>query len=80
MCKPAIVKECEKNLKKLTMKNVLNEQKYYEILQNFKILHSQSKLQDEIFKLVVLQQKHTLKVLQTEMTFFILVGKEPNSS
>ena len=69
MCKPAIVKECEKNLKKLTMKNVLNEQKYYEILLNFKILHSQSKLQDEIFQLVVLQQKHLLKVLKTEMTF-----------
>ena len=51
------------------MKNVLNEQKYYEILLNFKILHSQSKLQDEIFQLVVLQQKDLLKVLKTEMTF-----------
>ena len=42
MCKPAIVKEREKNAKKLNMKNVLNDQKY-EILQNstfskFKIL------------------------------------------
>ena len=37
MCKPAIVKEREKNAKKLTMKNVLNDQKYHEILQNSKI-------------------------------------------
>ena len=28
MCKPAIVKEHEKSAKKLTMKNVLNDQKY----------------------------------------------------
>ena len=49
MCKPAIVKEREKNAKKLTMKNVLNDQKYHEILQNSKILHTQSKLQGEIF-------------------------------
>ena len=45
MCKAALVKAREKNVKKLTMK------KYHEILQNFKILHTQSKLQDEIFKL-----------------------------
>ena len=51
MCKAALVKEREKNVKKLTMKNVLNDQKCHEILQNFKILHTQSKLQDEIFKL-----------------------------
>ena len=50
MCKPAITKECEENAKKLTMKNVLNDQKY-EILQNSNILHTQSKLQGEIFKL-----------------------------
>ena len=49
-CKPAITKECEENAKKLTMKNVLNDQKY-EILQNSNILHTQSKLQGEIFKL-----------------------------
>ena len=42
MCKPAIVKEREKNAKKITMKNVLNDQKYHEILQNSKILHTQS--------------------------------------
>ena len=51
MCKLAIVKEHEKNAKKLTMKNVLNDQKYHEILQNSKIVHTQSKLQCEIFKL-----------------------------
>ena len=51
ICKAALVKEREKNVKKLTMKNVLNDQKCHEILQNFKILHTQSKLQDEIFKL-----------------------------
>ena len=50
MCKTAVVKERQKNAKKLTMKNVLTHQKY-EILQNSKILHSQSKLQSKIFKL-----------------------------
>ena len=50
MWKPAIIKECEENARKLTMKNVLNGQKY-EILQNSNILHTQSKLQGEIFKL-----------------------------
>ena len=34
MYKPPIVKEREKNAKKLTMKNFLNDQKYHEILQN----------------------------------------------
>ena len=34
------------------MKNVLNDQKYHEILQNSKILHTQYKLQGEIFKLI----------------------------
>ena len=52
MCKPAIVKEREKNAKKITMTNVLSDQKYDEILQNSKMLHTQSKLQGEIFKLV----------------------------
>ena len=51
MCKPATVKERKKNAKKLTMKNVLDDQKYHEILQNSKILHNQSKLKGEIFKL-----------------------------
>ena len=32
MCKPAIVKERKTNTKKLTMKNVLNDQKYHEVL------------------------------------------------
>ena len=36
---PAIVKEREKNAKKLIMENALNDQKY-EILQNSKILHT----------------------------------------
>ena len=39
MCMPAIVKEREKNAKKLIMENALNDQKY-EILQNSKILHT----------------------------------------
>ena len=51
MCKHAIVNEREKNAKKLTIKNVLNNQKYHEILQNSKVLDTQSKLQGEIFKL-----------------------------
>ena len=46
MCKTAIVKERQKT----NYKNVLTHQKY-EILQNSKILHSQSKLQSKIFKL-----------------------------
>ena len=62
MCKLAILKEHEKNIKKLTMKNVLNDQKYHEILQNSKILHTQSKLQDQIFKLAKFCNKRiTLK-------------------
>ena len=32
MCKPAIVKERKISTKKLTMKNVLNDQKYHEVL------------------------------------------------
>ena len=60
--KPAIAKERQKNAKKLTMKNVLNDQKYHEILQNFKILHTQCKLQGEIFKLTkICNQKIILK-------------------
>ena len=42
MFKPAIVKEREKNAKKLTMGNVFNDQKYDEILENSKILHTQT--------------------------------------
>ena len=60
MSKPAIVKEREKDAKKLTMKNILNDQKYHEILQNFKILHTQSKLQDEIFKLAKFYNKRII--------------------
>ena len=30
---------------------ILNDQKYHEVLQNSEILHTQSKLQGEIFKL-----------------------------
>ena len=55
--KSAIAKERQKNAKKLTMKNVLNDQKYHEILQNFKILHTQCKLQGEIFKLTKICNK-----------------------
>ena len=55
--KPAIAKERQKNAKKLTMKNVLNDQKYHEILQNFKILHTECKLQGEIFKLTKICNK-----------------------
>ena len=62
MSKPAIVKESAKNAKKLTMKNVLIDQKYHEILQNSKILHTQSKLQVEIFRLAKVYNKRiTLK-------------------
>ena len=32
MCKPAIVNKRKINTKKLTMKNVLNNQKYHEVL------------------------------------------------
>ena len=60
MCKPAIVKKREKNVKKLTMKNVLNDQKYYQMLQNSKILHTQPKLQGEIFKLTKFCNKRVI--------------------
>ena len=56
--KPAIGKERAKNAKKkLTMKNVLYDQEYHEILQNSKILHAQSNLQGEIFKLAKFYNK-----------------------
>ena len=51
-CKPTIVKEREKNAKKTALRNVLNDQKYHELLQNSNVLHTQSKLQGEVFKLV----------------------------
>ena len=60
MCKPAIVKEREKNVKKLTLKNVLNDQKYYQMLRNSKILHTQPKLQGEIFKLAKFCNKRVI--------------------
>ena len=34
MCKPAVVKR-ENNVKKITIKNVLNHQKYHKTLQKF---------------------------------------------
>ena len=40
MFKAAIVKDREKNAKILTMNNVLNDQKYHEVLQNSKMLHA----------------------------------------
>ena len=65
MCKPATVKERKKNAKKLTMKNVLNDQTYHEILQNSKILHTHSKILGEIFKLAKFSNKRIiLKSLQ----------------
>ena len=57
MWKPAIVKKRKKNARKLTMENVLNDQNYHEILQNSNILHTQLKLQGEIFKMVKLCNK-----------------------
>ena len=69
MYKPAIVKEREKNAKKLTMKNVLNDQKYHEILQNFKILHTQSKLQVEIFKLEKFCNRRIIFKLSKQLNF-----------
>ena len=49
MCRASFVKEREKNVKQLTMKIILNDQKYHELLQNSKILHTQSKPQGKIF-------------------------------
>ena len=73
ICKPAIVKENEKNAKRLTMKNVLSDQKYHEIFQNAKILHIQSKLQGEIFKLVKFCNKRIiLKSSKQKLLFFYL--------
>ena len=76
MCKPAIVKEHKKNAKKLTMKN---DQKY-EILQNSKIVHTQSKLQGEIFKLAKFYNKRIILKSSKQIGFFILIGKGPNLS
>ena len=59
----------KKNANKLTMKNVLNDQKYHEILQNPKLLHTQHKLQSKIFKLANFATKGSFKVVKTEMTF-----------
>ena len=70
MCKPAVVTEREKNAKKLTMKNVLNDQKYHEILQNSNILHTQSKLQGEIFKLAKFCNKRIILNPQNRDDFF----------
>ena len=44
-------KRTRKEFQKTTNENVLNDQKYREILQNSKILHTQFKLQVEIFQL-----------------------------
>ena len=67
--------------KKLTIKNVLDDQKYDEILQNSKIVHTQSKLQGEIFKVAKFCNKRIiLKPSKQRWTFFILIGKGPNSS
>ena len=49
MCKPSILKEREKNAKKINYENVLNARKYHKILQNSNILHTQYKLQGETF-------------------------------
>ena len=62
MCRASFVKEREKNVKKLTMKIILNDQKYHELLQNSKIY--------------ILNPNHKVK---SSMTFFILIGKGPNS-
>ena len=70
MCKPAVVTEREKNAKKLTMKNVLNDQKYHEILQNSNILHTQSKLQGEIFKLAKFCNERIILNPQNRDDFF----------
>ena len=71
VCKPAIVKERERNAKKLTMKNVLNDQKY-EILQNSKILHIQSKQQAEIFKLAKFCNKRIILKSSKQKRLFYL--------
>ena len=57
---PGIVKERKKNAKNLTMKNVLNDQKYHEKHQNSEILHIQSKLQGEIFNLAKICNKRII--------------------
>ena len=63
------------------MKNDLNDQKYHELLQNSKILHTPFKLQGEIFKLARFCNKRIiLKSSKQRWLFFILIGKGPNSS
>ena len=67
-----------KKAQKLTIKNVSNFQKYHEILQNSNILHTQSKLQGEIFKLAKFCSKRISP--QNRADFFILIGKVPKLS
>ena len=51
------------------MKNDLNDQTYHEILKNSKILHTQSKLQGEIFKLAKFCNKMIILKSLKQMTF-----------
>ena len=61
MCELVIVKEREMNAKKT---------KYHEILQNSKILHTQSKLEGEIFKLTKFCNKRIILSSQNRDDFF----------
>ena len=68
--------ECQKT----NYEKFLNYQKYHEILQNSKTLHTQFISQVEILQIgKVLQEKDHLKVLKTEMTFFLsLLARDQN--
>ena len=71
MYKPIIVKEREKNAKKLTMKNVLNDQKYHLILQYSKIFRAQSNLQGEISKLAKFCSKRIILNSSKQRSLFL---------
>ena len=80
MCKLAIVKEWEKNAKKLIVKNLLYELKYHAVLQNSKILHAQSKVQGEIFKLAKCCNKRIILKSSKQRWIFYPNWQGPNSS
>ena len=80
MCKPAIVKEREKNAKKLTVKNVLltkNIMKYSKILKLY-ILNPNYKVKSSNWQSFA--TKGSSLNPQNRDYFFILISKGPNSS
>ena len=60
-----------KKNKQTNNENVLNDQKYHKILQNSKTLHTQFKLQSEIFKLEKFTKKGSSQGPRNRDDFFL---------